>query len=88
MPLPDNLLLGVACSAEWIDSTAPSLNDVDAVAVLDALARRIIDHNWRLLTGEDVDWAALTNLLGEAEQICQWLLSRSHGDDRPRTDCQ
>jgi hypothetical protein len=85
--LPDNLLLGVACSVERIDSTAPSLNEVDAVAVLDALARRIIDHNRRLLTGEEVDWAALANLLGDAERTCQWLLSRPHGDN-PRTDCQ
>lgn len=72
---PNNLLLGVACSVERTDSTAPSVNDVDAVAALDALARVIIDHNRRLLSGEPVDWAALMDLIGRTERVCRRLRS-------------
>ena len=70
---PDNLLLGVACSVERTDSTAPSVDDVDAVTALDALARVIIDHNRRVLSGEPVDWAVLTDLIGNAERACRRL---------------
>lgn len=70
---PDNLLLAVARSADRIDSTAPSINEIDAATTLDVLARAIVEHNRRLFSGEPVDWAALAALLGDTEQVCRRL---------------
>lgn len=70
MPRPDNLLLSVP-SVERADSTALSTTDIDAVTALDALARVIVEHNQRLLTGELVDWEVLIDLLGDTERTCR-----------------
>jgi hypothetical protein len=72
VPRPDNLLLSVP-SVERADSTALSTTDIDAVTALDALARVIVEHNQRLLTGELVDWEALIDLLGDTERTCRRL---------------
>jgi hypothetical protein len=69
---PNNLLLSVP-SVERADSAALSTDEVDAVTVLGALARVIVEHNRRLLTGEPVDWEALIDLLGDTERTCQRL---------------
>jgi hypothetical protein len=73
VPPPDNLLLSASSTVERTDSTALSANEIGAVNTLDALARLIIEHNRRLLTGEHVDWETLTDLLGDAERACRRL---------------
>ena len=75
MPPPDNLLLGAPSTVERTDRTALSTNEIGAVNILDALARLILEHNRRLLTGEHVAWEALTDLLGDAERACRRLRS-------------
>lgn len=77
----DNLLLHVPGPVERTEGTALSANEVNAVTTLDVLARLIVEHNQRLVTGEPVDWDAMTDLLGNAERACRRLRSSGPTDD-------
>jgi hypothetical protein len=54
-----------------MDITAPPSDLVDLVAALDALAREIIEHNRRVMSGEPVDWSRLADQLSMLTQPCR-----------------
>jgi hypothetical protein len=70
---PDDLLRSVARSVTRVDTTAPSIDEVDLVIALDGLARGIVEHNRRLFAGESVDWDALVDRLTRVERACRRL---------------
>jgi len=70
---PDDLLRSVARAGAPTSSTAPSIDELDTVIALDALARRIVEHNRRLLAGEPVDWDVLACQFDKAQGACRRL---------------
>jgi hypothetical protein len=53
-----------------MNTMAPSTEQVDLVADLDALARAINEHNRKVMTGEPANWSGLADLLNTAAHAC------------------
>ena len=52
-------------------STSALPEQVDLVADLGELARAVLDHNQRVLMGDDADWASLAEQLADAAARCR-----------------
>ncbi len=61
----------VAASSDRMVSTSAAPEQVDLVADLGKLTRAILDHNQRVLIGDDVDWARLAERLAAAADRCR-----------------
>ncbi len=77
----------LAASSDRMASTSATPEQVDLVADLGELARAILDHNQRVLMGDDVDWARLAERLAAAADRCrrQLVIQVTHVGDSGRT---
>jgi hypothetical protein len=67
----DHTLRAVARAAPRQVITAPPIERVDVVAELDALSRKIVEHNRRVMAGEPADWSQLADQLADLTQSCR-----------------
>ena len=68
---PEHVLRAVARSVPRQVSTAPPIERVNLVAQLDALSRKIIEHNRRVMAGEPADWSQLADHLADLTHSCR-----------------
>lgn len=64
-------MLPVAQAAVRVRSTSASSDEIDAVVELEALSRSLAEHSRRVLMGEPVDWAEITERLSRATTTCR-----------------
>jgi transcriptional regulator with XRE-family HTH domain len=65
------VILPVARSSNRVRSTSACVDQVDTVIELEALSRALAEHSRRVLMGEPVDWAAITERLNAAALTCR-----------------
>lgn len=68
---PEHMMRAVARSVPRQVSTAPPVERVDLVVELDALSRKIIEHNRRVMAGESADWSHLSDQLANLARSCR-----------------
>lgn len=64
-------MLPVARGSSRVRSTSARTDEVDTVIELEALSRALAEHSRRVLMGERVDWATITERLNAAATTCR-----------------
>jgi hypothetical protein len=66
-----SVMLPVARTSGKVRSTSASPEEIDVVIELGSLSRALVEHSRRVLTGEQTDWAEISNRLGQAATTCR-----------------